>query len=310
MQYRRVRQLHRCLHKGHWLLWANVLFMVASVLWFIAPFVCWFGDEETCDVIGKTATSLYLVDAVVYLIDWWVKKMSNEESVYGQNELRDTSFMQRVDFYLIGTIFFLLGVIGDFVTGHYGNIGDYYWAHVWYVGSTCFWMVYALFEISRCTMDRLNRDRLQAAARFYLFPCLPSAQQAKQAPGTQHVGVSWDLLGAIFFFVGSFGYFLNAVICDAWPEEVSYDPCFLMQIISAFIFILNSAALFVHHAVLRYLKKGQIFYRDTDLESTKDAERTRDPSRNEEKDVSHDFEAEDRIIRNMQKPNETSQLML
>jgi uncharacterized membrane protein SpoIIM required for sporulation len=57
-----VRGIFRVLRKGHWLLWGNILFMLASILWLAAPIVCWTTEDYyACGVIGYTATTLYLV---------------------------------------------------------------------------------------------------------------------------------------------------------------------------------------------------------------------------------------------------------
>jgi hypothetical protein len=253
-----VRAAFRLLRKGHWLLWGNVLFMFASVLWLISPIVCWTTEDYyACSTIGTAATSLYLVDAIIYFVDWWVKRMGNEETVYGQQELHSTNeVLQRVDFYFIGNVFFLFGVVADFVTAHYYyEVADDFWGFVWYCGSMSFWAVYAVLEMLRCWMDRRNRDRLKASARFYLFPCAVCNRGIDRSSAV-FVGFAWDMLGAILFFAASITYLLSAII---W-HQVEFEPpfnsgSFVMEISAAVLFILNSAALFVNHAVFRYLKK-------------------------------------------------------
>ncbi len=308
---RAARKVFRVVRKGHWLLWGNILFMTASVLWLASPLVAWGASsyDETgsmAGIIGTTATSLYLVDAIVYFVDWWVKKMADEESVYGQKELAHTSLLQRFDFYFVGNCFFLLGVVGDYVTAHYGEV-DEFWAYVWYAGSMVFWAVYAILEMIRCTVDRVNRDRLEASARFYFCP-FEMCNRGIDRSCAVHVNFAWDMMGAIFFFLGSIIYLLSALI---WYNALLEEPHSLgytwMEVAAALMFILNSACLFVNHGVMRWLKKvrfsllvssfllsvtqGMIFYRDTDLETTKDMERTRDREAiTRDAEYSHDFE--------------------
>jgi hypothetical protein len=103
-------------------------------------------------------------------VDWWVKWMADEDTVYGQQELRVTGeWAQRFDFYVTGNCFFLLGVVADYVTAHYGEIEDDYWAYVWYCGSMSFWAVYAVLEMARCSVDRINRDRLKVSSLLSFF---------------------------------------------------------------------------------------------------------------------------------------------
>lgn len=229
--------------------------MTASALWLVSPVVAWtLPDSLASGIIGTTATSLYLVDAVVYFVDWWVKKMADEESVYGQKELAHTSFIQRFDFYFVGNICFLIGVAGDFVTAHFGET-DPYWAYVCYAGSMAFWALYALLEMGRCTIDRINRDKLQASARFFFCPFAVCNRDIDRTSAV-HVNFAWDMMGAIFFFLGSILYLFSAII---WYNVEFDGPLsngyFVVEIIAAVLFILNSAVLFVNHGVMRWLKK-------------------------------------------------------
>jgi hypothetical protein len=252
---RAARKVFRVARKGHWLLWGNILFMTASVLWLASPLVAsGTGNYHAAGIIGTTATSLYVLDAIVYFVDWWVKKMEDEESVYGQKELAHTSALQRFDFYFVGNCFFLLGVVGDFVTGHYGEV-DPFWAYVWYAGSMVFWAVYAVLEMIRCTVDRINRDKLEASARFYFCP-FAVCNRGIDRSGAVHVNFAWDMMGAIFFFLGSVFYLLSALIWyNVSFEEPLASGYTWVEVTAALMFILNSACLFVNHGVMRWLKK-------------------------------------------------------
>lgn len=70
------------------------------------------------------------------------------------------------------------------------------------------------------------------------------------------LGFAWDMLGASLFCLGSITYLLSAIIWYNVPFEGPLaNGSFVMEIAAAVMFILNSAALFVSHAVSRYLKK-------------------------------------------------------
>lgn len=182
--------------------------------------------------------------------------MAGEEIVYGQLELQATGeWLQRVDFYFIGNVFFLLGVVADYVTAHYYEISDDFWGFVWYCGSMSFWAVYALLEMTRCWLDRKNRDKLKASARFYFFPC-DACNRSLDRSSAVFLGFAWDMLGAMLFFLASITYLLSAIIWHLVPMEPPFDSgSTVMEMAAAIMFILNSAALFVNHAVFRYLKK-------------------------------------------------------
>ncbi len=51
------------------------------------------------------------------------------DSVYGQQQLLHSGVSQRVDYYFWSCLFFLLGIVADFVTGHYGNADPYVGAY-------------------------------------------------------------------------------------------------------------------------------------------------------------------------------------
>jgi hypothetical protein len=132
-----------------------------------SPIMCWEGwyvwndDDpslsnyyyEVCGTLGTVASSLYLVDALLYWADWLVLNRIGEESVYGQKQLRDSSILMRIDWYFLSCLFFLLGIIADFVTAHYGGLSaDEYVAayeYAWYSGSMIFWIVYAVVRSRR-----------------------------------------------------------------------------------------------------------------------------------------------------------------
>ncbi len=236
--------------------------------------------RDSCGLIGTIASSLYLVDALLYFCDWLVLNRTGFESVYGQHQLWTTSITQRIDYYLFGNIFFILGIIADFVTGHYGGLDDADYValteYAWYQGSMIFWIIYAIFEIFRCTRDRLNRDLLKAPARFYLFPW----GQKKHVPDAQHVGFAWDLCGSYLFLIASCLYLLSAYLWYfgyAVPgSEERCAACYMLEITAATVFIVNGFTAMANQAVNRYLKRGEIFYHDSDLETTRDFEPTKD----------------------------------
>ena len=151
------------------------------------------------------------------------------------------------------------------------------WEHIFYVVSMVCWIISPMFEILRCRLDQRNREELHASARFNLFPCKLCYTRRDTEYDVTYVGFAWDLSGAWMFMASSLLYLFSALLCYHWEALWEYyDPCYVMEIIAGVIFILNALVLFADHARTRYLKKGKIFYRDTDADSTRDFEATRD----------------------------------
>lgn len=246
-----------------------------------SPIMCWEGwtvwdDNDpslalyyynVCGILGTVASSLYLVDALLvmavaawsgvlfelmtcrqYFADWLVLNRIGEESIYGQHQLRDTSVLQRIDWYFLSCVFFLLGIIADFVTSHYGGLSaDEYVAayeYAWYSGSMIFWTIYAVAEIIRTALDERNRDALNAPVRFYLFPC---GKREKLGPSVQYVGFAWDMAGSILFLVASLIYLISANWWFFWNIADCPD-CYIFEIVAASLFVLNGLCAMVRKA--------------------------------------------------------------
>lgn len=284
--------------KINWLLLANLMFLLGASLWLAAPLLCWYGSYDMCGSVGTAASSCYLVDALLYLADWALLRRSGADSVYGRQELLHTSVTQRIDYYLVGCAAFLLGVIADLVTSHFGAREPYVPAYefAWYLAAMVLWMLYASMEIARGNRDRLNREQLNATTRFFLFPC-GERKRLQHVPGVVYIGFAWDLCGSVLFWLASavylasanFWYFLRIDDC---PE------CYIFEMVGAALFIINALCCIMHQGtrgpspsaraplpphrftpsavVLRRLKSGRLFFVDSDPETTFNFEATRD----------------------------------
>lgn len=168
------------------------------------------------------------------------------DSVYEQRQFRATSFIQRVDFYLISCLFFLLGIIADFVTAHYGGLSDddyvAAYEYAWYSGSMIFWCIYAVSEIIRNALDQRNREALDAPVRFYLFPWFKKCH--KLGPNVQHILFAWDMMGSILFLIASLLYLFSANLWFFFQIDDCPD-CYYFEIVAASLFVLNALCLLV-----------------------------------------------------------------
>lgn len=192
---------------------------------------------------------------------------------------RQGTWVWRVDYCLLGNIFFLLGVVFDFVTGHYGSDycyeqDEYFWEYFWYIfSSSLCWLIYAFMEICRCLLDAYARCHCGAPTYYSCHVC----RRPNDAHGLQRRLFAWDLLAALLFAFAQVWYLLPALLTYGNAPVLDYYPYgWALEVLGATLYILNSLACFAGQMADRYADRGEIWYVASDLETTRDVEASRD----------------------------------
>lgn len=246
------RALVRFLLRVPWTVLANVFFLLGSLAWLVSAVVCDAAEATQnwlpCEASALTATSLFFVDAFLYLGAWWNLKMSGRENPFKRSQLAKTRTgcarrLQQIDYLFWGTIMFLVGTALDYVTtGLSFHMDDQTGAHVTYLLSMVLWIGYALAEICRSALNVQNRRDLQARVCISWTGCT-----AKPASAERMI-LPWDLVGSMLFLFASIAYTFASTLCWTELTNVEFKSCLVFELVGGTLFLLNAIALFMEDA--------------------------------------------------------------
>ena len=222
----------------HWALVGNISFLLAALLWVVAPILC-FGDKDECSEVEMAANAGYVLNCLLLYVDWFFQRREGFSSVFGQRVLltqtrRSTVYywILMIDWYFLSNSVFMVGCVGDFLTSYYSYFEtDDFLANLWYLVSSCLWMVSAAVDFYGLLLDQQVRRRLDAAVQVTMIPC---------DSRTRHE-FSYQMLGAMMFFAANVCYASSCLLC--WNDY--HLACDIFELTGASLFVLYSLVLFI-----------------------------------------------------------------